>query len=206
MWQVDLVATVRIRAKEIYKKAQDGNTFKGSKINEDAILGACVYISCAEEHKPRTLKEICSIANGASQKEIALAKKKIAKQEMGSKAAEFGSIHASDFVVGFSSPLCLKFRTVKVAQEAAKKWEQLGIRKNPASVAAAVIRMIIQLSSDDKRYLHEISTATGIAEGAICKASRDMYPYVSTLIPRWYAQEKDLNNLAILIHNLKIGD
>lgn len=48
--------------------------------------------------------EICSVANGATKKEIGRAKEYIMKQlelEMG-QSVEIGTIHAGDFMVGFS--------------------------------------------------------------------------------------------------------
>eukprot|EP01018_Ginkgo_biloba_P032782 Gb_37417 [translate_table: standard] len=109
--------TVKDRANEIYKKVEDLKSIRGR--NQDAILAACLYIACRQEDKPRTVKviaEICSVANGASKKEIGRAKEFIVKQleeEMG-KSMEMGTIHAGDFlvcplsgVVAFGMCLCI---------------------------------------------------------------------------------------------------
>lgn len=87
-------------------------------------MAACLYIACRQEDKPRTVKgiesvvdelfslcrhaetlefasEICSVANGATKKEIGRAKEFIMKQlelEMG-QSVEIGTIHAADFMV-----------------------------------------------------------------------------------------------------------
>lgn len=48
--------------------------------------------------------EICSIANGATKKEIGRAKEYIVKQlglENGGQSVEMGTIHAGDFMVSF---------------------------------------------------------------------------------------------------------
>lgn len=118
---------VQDRANEIYKKVEDQKPLRGR--NQDAILAACLYIACRQEDKPRTMKgmynlisvelfivlahcfttisacgfeaEICSIANGATKKEIGRAKEFIVKQlelEMG-QSVEMGTIHAGDFLV-----------------------------------------------------------------------------------------------------------
>ena len=112
------------RANEIYKKVEDQKPLRGR--NQDAILAACLYIACRQEDKPRTVKgichlrtlihpiclafneilttqspEICSVANGATKKEIGRAKEFIVKQlegEMG-QSVEMGTIHAGDFLV-----------------------------------------------------------------------------------------------------------
>ncbi|KAL5719907.1 hypothetical protein ACHQM5_012650 [Ranunculus cassubicifolius] len=182
------------RANEIYKKVEDQKSIRGR--NQDAILAACLYIACRQEDKPRTVKEICSVANGATKKEIGRAKEYIVKQlevEMG--PMEMGAIHAGDFLRRFCSHLGMTNQTVKAAQEVVQKSEELDIRRSPISVAAAVIYMVTQLS-DDRKLLRDISMATGVAEGTIRNSYKDLYPYASRLIPTWFAKEEDLKNLS----------
>ncbi|EOY09191.1 Cyclin-like family protein isoform 2, partial [Theobroma cacao] len=131
--RLGLVATIKDRANEIYKK-------------------------------PRTVKEICSVANGATKKEIGRAKEYIVKQlglETG-QSVEMGTIHAGDFMRRFCSNLGMNNQAVKAAQEAVQKSEEFDIRRSPISIAAAVIYIITQLS-DDKKPLRDISVATGVA-------------------------------------------
>ncbi|KAF9598195.1 hypothetical protein IFM89_025812 [Coptis chinensis] len=68
-------------------------------------------------------------------------------------------------------------------------------RRSTISVAAAVIYIISQLS-DERKLLKDISLATGVAEGTIRNSYKYLYPYVSRLIPSWYAKEEDLKNLS----------
>lgn len=192
--RLGLVATIKDRANEIYKKVEDQKPLRGR--NQDAILAACLYIACRQEDKPRTVKEICSVANGATKKEIGRAKEFIVKQlevEMG-QSMEMGTIHAGDFLRRFCSHLGMTNQAVKAAQEAVQKSEELDIRRSPISIAAAVIYIITQLS-DDKKLLKDISLATGVAEGTIRNSYKDLYPYASRLIPSWYAKEEDIKNL-----------
>lgn len=192
--RLGLVATIKDRASEIYKKVEDLKSIRGR--NQDAILAACLYIACRQEDRPRTVKEICSVANGATKKEIGRAKEYIVKQlegEMG-KSMEMGTIHAGDFLRRFCSHLGMTNQAVKAAQEAVHKSEELDIRRSPISVAAAVIYMITQLS-DDKKLLKDISLATGVAEGTIRNSYKDLYPYAARLIPSSYAKEEDLRQL-----------
>ncbi|CAL5352398.1 unnamed protein product [Camellia sinensis] len=192
--RLGLVATIKDRANEIYKKVEDQKPLRGR--NQDAILAACLYIACRQEDKPRTVKEICSVANGATKKEIGRAKEFIVKQlevEMG-QSMEMGTIHAGDFLRRFCSHLGMTNQAVKAAQEAVQKSEELDIRRSPISIAAAVIYIITQLS-DDKKLLKDISLATGVAEGTIRNSYKDLYPYASRLIPSWYAKEEDIGNL-----------
>ncbi|KAG7033507.1 Transcription initiation factor IIB-2, partial [Cucurbita argyrosperma subsp. argyrosperma] len=182
------------RANEIYKRVEDQKSSRGR--NQDALLAACLYIACRQEDKPRTVKEICSVANGATKKEIGRAKEYIVKQlglETG-QSVEMGTIHAGDFMRRFCSNLGMNNQAVKAAQEAVQKSEEFDIRRSPISIAAAVIYIITQLS-DDKKPLKDISVATGVAEGTIRNSYKDLYPHVSKIIPGWYAKEEDLKNL-----------
>ncbi|XP_078446329.1 cyclin-like family protein [Wolffia australiana] len=198
--RLGLVATIKDRANEIYKKVEDLKSIRGR--NQDAILAACLYIACRQEDRPRTVKEICSVANGATKKEIGRAKEFIIRQlevEMG-QSMEMGTIHAGDFLRRFCSHLGMNNQAVKAASEAVKKSEELDIRRSPISVAAAVIYMITQLSedkktADDKKLLRDISIATGVAEGTIRNSYKDLYPYASRLIPTSFAKEEDLKKL-----------
>ncbi|QCD97396.1 transcription initiation factor IIB-2 [Vigna unguiculata] len=192
--RLGLVATIKDRANEIYKRVEDQKSSRGR--NQDALLAACLYIACRQEDKPRTVKEICSVANGASKKDIGRAKEYVVKQlglEKG-QSVEMGTIHAGDFMRRFCSNLGMNNQAVKAAQEAVQKSEEFDIRRSPISIAAAVIYIITQLS-DDKKPLKDISVATGVAEGTIRNSYKDLHPYVFKIIPNWYAKEEDLKNL-----------
>ncbi|KAG6496755.1 hypothetical protein ZIOFF_044627 [Zingiber officinale] len=168
------------RANEIYKKIEDLKSIRGR--NQDAILAACLYIACRQEDRPRTVKEICSVANGATKKEIGRAKEFIVKQlevEMG-QSMEMGTIHAGDFLRRFCSHLGMTNQAVKAAQEAVQKSEELDIRYCYKSVLVLVAY---------------ISLATGVAEGTIRNSYKDLYPYASRIIPTSYAKEEDLKSL-----------
>ncbi|KAL2239948.1 UNVERIFIED_CONTAM: Transcription initiation factor IIB-2 [Sesamum indicum] len=193
--RLGLVATIKDRANEIYKKVEDQKPLRGR--NQDAILAACLYIACRQEDKPRTVKEICSVANGTTKKEIGRAKEFIVKQlelEMG-QSVEMGTIHAGDFLRRFCSHLSMANQAVKAAQEAVQKSEELDIRRSPISIAAAIIYIITQLS-DDKKLLKDICLATGVAEGTIRNSYKDLYPFASKIVPSWYAKEDDIRHLS----------
>ncbi|PWA73192.1 Cyclin-like protein [Artemisia annua] len=193
--RLGLVATIKDRANEIFKKVEDQKSSRGR--NQDAILAACLYIACRQEDKPRTVKEICSVANGATKKEIGRAKEYIVKQlelEMG-QSVEMGTIHAGDFMRRFCSNLGMANQTVKAAQESVQKSEEFDIRRSPISIAAAIIYIVTQLS-DDKKPLKDVALATGVAEGTIRNSYKDLYPHLTKIIPTWYAQEEDIKNLS----------
>ncbi|KAK4750414.1 hypothetical protein SAY87_003896 [Trapa incisa] len=190
--RLGLVTTIKDRANEIYKKVEDQKPLKGR--NLDAILGACLYIACRQENKARTVKEICSVANGTTKKEIGRAKEFIVKLLEGEMGSEMGTIHAADYMRRFCSNLGMSNEEVKAAQEVVIKSEDLDIRRSPISIAAAVIYIITQLSGD-KKPLKDISIATRVAEGTIKNSYKDLHPHLSRLIPSWFAEEEDLKNL-----------
>ncbi|GMQ04313.1 hypothetical protein CsSME_00049770 [Camellia sinensis var. sinensis] len=166
--RLGLVATIKDRANELFKKVEDQKSSKGR--NQDAILVACLYIgACRQEDKLRTVKEICSVANRATKKELEL--------EMG-QSVEMGTIHAGDFMRLFCSNLGMNNQAVKAAQEAFQKSEEFDIRRSPISIAVAIIYIVTQLS-DDKKPLRD----------------KDLYPHISKIILSWYAKEEDLKNL-----------
>ncbi|KEH33482.1 putative transcription factor TFIIB [Medicago truncatula] len=195
--KLGLVPTIKDRAIEIYKLVANQKYSKAR--NQDALLAACLYIACRQEDKPHTVKEISSIAIGATKKEIGRAKQYIMKQlalENGGQSVEMGTTHIGDFMGRFCSNLGMNHQAVKAANESVQNSEEFDIRRSPISIAATVIYIITQLS-DDKKSLKDISVATGVAEGTIRNSYKDLYPRVSKIIPTWYAKEEDLKNLCI---------
>ncbi|KAL6131194.1 hypothetical protein ACLB2K_069570 [Fragaria x ananassa] len=61
----------------IYKEADDKNFCRGRK--DEALTTACLFLACQEEGFPRTLKEIATVGNGASKKEINKMKEQLKK-------------------------------------------------------------------------------------------------------------------------------
>ncbi|KAM7524497.1 hypothetical protein LguiA_014399 [Lonicera macranthoides] len=188
--RLSLVATIKDRASEMYKRLEDHKCTKGR--NGDALAAACIYIACRKEGKPRTVKEICTIANGVTKKEIGKAKDLIVRQltdEMG-PSMEMGTIHAEDYLRRFCSNLGMGNKEVKAVQEAVQKSKE----RSPISVAAAVIYMITQLSNT-KKPLKDISVSTLVAENTIKNAYKDIYPHASRIVPDWFSRGNDLNKL-----------
>ncbi|XVE59972.1 hypothetical protein DITRI_Ditri05aG0089300 [Diplodiscus trichospermus] len=104
--RLGLVATIKDRANEIYKKVEDQKPLRGR--NQDAILAACLYIA---------------FANGATKKEIGRAKEYIVKQlevEMG-QSMEMGTIHAGNFLRRFCSHLGMSNQAVKAGSRSCAK-------------------------------------------------------------------------------------
>ena len=103
---------------------------------------------------------------------------------------------AGDYVKRFYSNLGIRENpAIRAAQEAARvSEEELDVRRTPLSVAAAVIYMVSQFS-EQRPWLKEISAATGVAEGTIRSAYKDLYPRVGKILPSWFANALDLKCL-----------
>ncbi|RZC61858.1 hypothetical protein C5167_023615 [Papaver somniferum] len=159
--RLGLVSTIKDLANEIYKKMED-----------------------VKSRKPRTMKEIDSVATGVTKKEIGRASKHL--EEIGNGDAE-GSTHTKDagyFVRRFCSILGMSNKDVKASQEAVEKTAECDIRRNPGTVAATIIYMISQLSDDIRRKLMRyVADATGVAQGTISDSYKDIYKNASQLVP-----------------------
>ncbi|KAK2966736.1 hypothetical protein RJ640_001060, partial [Escallonia rubra] len=191
--RLSLVATIKDRAREMYKRLEDQKCTRGR--NLEALAAGCLFIACRQEGKPRTIKEICSAANGSSKKDIGRAKEFIVKQlavEMG-QSMELGAISAGDYLRRFCSNLGMSSKEVKAVQEAVQKSEAIDIRRAPISIAGAIIYMITQLS-DEKKSLKDIALSTSVSEATIRSVYKDLYPYASRIVPNWYTSDKDLIN------------
>lgn len=193
--RLGLVSTIKDRASEIYKKVEDIKSIRGR--SQDSMIAACLYIACRQEDKPRTFKEICCAANGATKREIGRATKFIVKQleeEMGI-TMDMGTIHAADLLRRFCSHLGMNNQATRAAIETVKSIEALDIRKSPISVAAAAIYMVSQIS-DAKLSLKAISDVAGVAEVTIRNSYKELFPHARKLLPNWFAQEQQLKNLS----------
>ncbi|GJP74143.1 hypothetical protein CLOP_g4770 [Closterium sp. NIES-67] len=146
--RLGLVATIRDRANEIFKKVHDLKSIRGR--SNDATYAACLYIACRQEDKPRTFKEIGAAGNNISKKEIGRATKFIVKQlEADMGAVDMGAVNAGDFMRRFCSHLGMEAAAVRAAMEVVRNTEQIDIRTSraPISKAAAAIYMVTQLCS-----------------------------------------------------------
>ncbi|KAL8137728.1 hypothetical protein V2J09_003729 [Rumex salicifolius] len=201
-----LAASVKYRASEIFKKAEDQKISK--RRNHDAVLAACLYVACSQENTRRTVKEICYVANGISMKDFLRAKKHIVTQlkvEVGH--VEMGTVQTGDMLRRFCSHLGMNNQSIMAAQEAVENLQtsdQIDVRRNPKSVAVAIIYAIVQLSKEKKPMLvRDIANATGAAEDTIRSSYNDLYLHLPTIIPTWFAGMEDLCKLLWVSKGMK---
>lgn len=70
---------------------------------------------------------------------------------------------------------------VHAAQEAVRRLEDgLDVRHNPESIVAAIIYMVVQRAGA-KKSVRDVSMATGVVEGTIKEAHKDLTPHAELL-------------------------
>ncbi|KAL6620625.1 hypothetical protein ACP70R_035764 [Stipagrostis hirtigluma subsp. patula] len=182
--RLGLVATIRDRAKEVYKKLDEAKTCpRGRK--RDVFYAACLYVACRNEGKPRTYKELASVTRDgvAAKKDVGKMTtliKKVLGEEAG-QVMDIGVVRAADYLRRFCSLLGMGNQQMRAAQEAAKRLERaLDVRRNPESIAAAISYMVVQRTGANKT-VRDVSMATGVAEGTIKEAHKDLTPHAELL-------------------------
>ncbi|KAJ0252998.1 hypothetical protein HA466_0121030 [Hirschfeldia incana] len=198
---LDLITGVEFRACEIVSRF-DGDISKKLRRGKQlrALCAASVSTACRELKLSRTLKEISTVANGVSLKDInkaSMAIKRLLRSDQDGAVSDAPQVimKTGELVRRFCSKLDISERERKAIREAVEMAENFDIRRNPKSVLAAIIFMICQLSQTKQRPIREIAMASEVVETTIKKSANGMYPYPSKIIPKWYASEEDIRFL-----------
>ncbi|KAF8094847.1 hypothetical protein N665_0351s0015 [Sinapis alba] len=204
-----LVSGVEFRACEIVSKFDgDKNKRLSRGKHLTAVCAAAVSTACREMNLSRTLKEISMVAHGVKLKYINRASMTIRRlldsdqvetASSSSCAAPQVIIKTGELVRRFCSKLDITERETKAIREAVEIAENFDIRRNPKSVLAAIIFMICQLSKTIHRPTREIAFVAEVVENTIKSSAKDMYPYASKIIPKWYASEEEVKRLGGII-------
>ncbi|XP_039803598.1 transcription initiation factor IIB-2-like [Panicum virgatum] len=185
---------VRDRALEVYRGLEEGKGrahhyyTKGAGRSGDALYAACLYVACRSAGAPRTFKELAAATRGgaASRKDIGklltLIRKRFGDDAGGEAIMDIGVVRAADYMERFGSLLGMVEDEVRAVQEAARRMQdQLDVRRNPDSTAAAIIYMAIQRRPGAGRSIRDVSAATGVADNTIKQAYRELYPHAQLL-------------------------
>eukprot|EP01133_Synstelium_polycarpum_P001429 gene1429-1658_t len=175
-----LPQTVIDMANELFREMDDKKSMKGR--SADGILAASLYIACRLEGIARTFKEICSLSNNVTKKELGRSYKMM-KEQLANRIS-LQAISTEDFMTRFCTNLSLPLEVKKAADHVSRTAMELGIvaGKNPISVTAAAIYMVSQLSAD-KRTQKAISDISGVSEVTIRNAYKDLYVKRDALLP-----------------------
>lgn len=191
--RLGIAASVADRAAEVLRsmeqrkgKAHHYYT-KGAGRSGDALYAACLYVACRRAGAPRTFKELAAATrDGAAARKdigklITLIRKRLG-DEAGGEAMDMGVVRAADYVERFGLRLGMGDSEVRAAREAARRMqEQLDVRRNPDSTAAAIIYMAMERRADAGRSIREVSAATGVADTTIKQAYRELCPHADLL-------------------------
>jgi len=184
----DRAVEVFLRMEERKGKAHHYYT-KGAGRSGDALYAACLYVACRRAGAPRTFKELAAATRDgpAARKDIgkliALIRKRLGDEAGGGEAMmDIGVVRAADYVARFGSQLGMEAGEVRAVQEAARRMQdQLDVRRNPDSTAAAIIYMAMERRAGAGRSIRDVSAATGVAENTIKQAYRELYPHADML-------------------------
>ncbi|CAA7060583.1 unnamed protein product [Microthlaspi erraticum] len=188
---LDLPPIVKNQANEIYQKVE----YKGREKDRNAFFAACIYVACRQEDgMTRSIREICSVSNGATVPNVSKAVGVIA-DTLNIDKNWLMLIKATDLIKRFCFSLEMVDQAVQAAQQVAKNSESVERSSSPVSVAAAVVYVIGQFY-DDKLMPQDVANATGVVTKTIVDTYNDLYPELSTIIPKWVATEEDLKILA----------
>lgn len=156
-----LPRTVRETAAMIYRKAVFKNLIQGRSI--ESVAAAVLYAACRQCHVPRTLDEICKVAQ-IPRKEIGRAYRFIAKE----LELKLMPTMPQDYIPRFCSKLKLtakvQTKTQEILKEAAEREITSGC--SPTGFAAASI-YIASVLCDERRTQHEVAEVSGVTEVTI---------------------------------------
>eukprot|EP00771_Trimastix_marina_P000752 gnl/Trimastix_PCT/1782.p1 GENE.gnl/Trimastix_PCT/1782~~gnl/Trimastix_PCT/1782.p1 ORF type:complete len:326 (-),score=73.67 gnl/Trimastix_PCT/1782:112-1089(-) len=183
--RMNIPQAIRDRACELYKQVEERESMRGR--STDGVIAASLYIALRSAGVPRTFKEICALTT-VPKRDVGRAYKFIIRV-LGTRLQ---TIEAGNYMARFCSSLNLPKQLVRVCRAVAETSSELGIvmSRSPISVAAAVIYMVSQLSSE-RRSQKEIAEASGVAEVTIrdvykvlrCESSKLLPPFFQPVIP-----------------------
>ncbi|BBN13722.1 hypothetical protein MPTK1_6g05790 [Marchantia polymorpha subsp. ruderalis] len=140
-------------------------------------------------------KEICSVAEGTSRREVAKTLFRILKH-MKKDLGLGRSINATEFVSRFCSLLELDCIAKLAATEIVLMADnRLDLRRKPSSVAATAIFMVTHLQEAGKRSIEEIIRVSGVCRVTICDTYVEFRRHASMIIPAWFASHEQLRDL-----------
>lgn len=153
------------QAKLYYKDILQKKITKGK--NLEAVVAACLYLSCKKLHCARTFKEISLICQ-------------IPKEEIGKMykliEKEYGVSNTTteDIIERFCSHLSLNMKEQKVALLLSKRVRENGLvpGKSPVSIAAAILYMTCWIFN--KKRCKEICVITKVSEVTVKNTYKEL--------------------------------
>ncbi|KAL0867026.1 hypothetical protein Bca101_046144 [Brassica carinata] len=147
-------------------------TVKGQIAKRNVRFAASIYIACRQNGMALSIREICSVANGAEVSKVSSAVRSVL-HKLG-LPPQLMHIRAAEFAKRYSTELQMDSQAVKAAEEAAERCTD-HVNRPPSSVAAAVVYIIAQLSHEKKLLkVADMKDATGLHENTIRETYKDL--------------------------------
>ncbi|XP_052160955.1 transcription initiation factor IIB-like [Oryza glaberrima] len=205
--RLGLAGNVRDRGKDVLRKVEEAKVCARGR-SRDALYAACLHTACRMEGAPRTLKELIAATPDAAATKRDLGKfihaikrllgsndeeAEAGQDQAGSKATNGcgggggagAVVRASDYLLRYGSAVGMSGQEVSAAQRAASRLdESLDVRRNPQSIAAAIIYMAVQRAGGGggrSKSVREVSAATGVSESTIKDAYKDLCQHAEVL-------------------------
>ncbi|EEC82109.1 hypothetical protein OsI_26126 [Oryza sativa Indica Group] len=193
--RLGLADKVSDRAKEVLRKLEEARACPKGR-SRDALYAACLHAACRVEGAPRTLKELIAATSDAAAtkrdlgKFINAIKRHLGMEERGQdQAADMKAsgggvgvvVRAGDYLHRYGSAVGMSGQEASAARRAAGRLDSLDVRRNPQSIAAAIVYMAAQGSSGVRKSVREVSAATGVSESTIKDAYKDLCPHAALL-------------------------
>uniref|UniRef100_A0A0E0Q8Q1 TFIIB-type domain-containing protein n=1 Tax=Oryza rufipogon TaxID=4529 RepID=A0A0E0Q8Q1_ORYRU len=205
--RLGLAGNVRDRGKDVLRKVEEAKVCARGR-SRDALYAACLHTACRMEGAPRTLKELIAATPDAAATKRNLGKfihaikrllgsndeeAEAGQDQAGSKATNGcgggggagAVVRASNYLLRYGSAVGMSGQEVSAAQRAASRLdESLDVRRNPQSIAAAIIYMAVQRAGGGggrSKSVREVSAATGVSESTIKDAYKDLCQHAEVL-------------------------
>jgi transcription initiation factor TFIIB len=172
---------VKDRSKEIWKSLDDAKAVKGR--NSEALIAACIYIGCREYGYTRSFSELDKFVSTSTTKQHL---KSCFSHVVKVLGIQMDAVDHSNFTNLWGDRLGLPVKLSTVATHVAKTAVERGVTagRAPTTVAAAALYLVCGLTEyDEKGSLKEIATQSGVAEGTIKLAYKEMEVCIKDLLP-----------------------
>ncbi|MFW9994953.1 MAG: transcription initiation factor IIB family protein [Candidatus Odinarchaeota archaeon] len=153
--QLELNEGIAKSSSLIYRKSLKLNLIRGRSI--DGMIAASIYLACRQSGIPLTLKEILSVTNSISSKELGRCVRILIKEL---KIRPPANSNWNAIVHKLGEQLQLTMYTRKIATEIIEKAREEGITvgKNPVSICSAAL-YIAGVKSGERRTQQQIAQA-----------------------------------------------
>lgn len=151
-----------------YRKVQEAGLIRGRTIN--AVLVACLYITCRELGVSRTIDELAETSN-LRRKNIA----KIYREIVFHLERKIPQVNCFQCIDKIANKIELSERTIRHARDLMKKVleQEFSAGKDPMGFAGAVLYVSLQLDGKTIRQV-DIAEAAGVTEVTIRNRAKDL--------------------------------